>query len=118
MQAHLQEALQSLSSPDEDVRVEGVAAISEVQIPDSDVETTPGAKANRLDTPTGTNSDPFSQVGNSSSITSEFSVYETSRSGEIVDRFHAAAENLLGLGRQRLAQAKSEGKGRLNSVGG
>ncbi len=98
----------------------GVAAVGEVQIPDSDVETTPGAKGARLDTPTGTNStasDPFSHVGNSSSITSEFSIYETSRSGEIIDRFHAAAENLLGLGRQRLAQAKSAGKGRLNSVG-
>jgi hypothetical protein len=57
--------------------------------------------------------DPFSQVGNTSSITSEFSVFETSRSGEVIDRFHAASENLLGLGRQRLAQAKANGKGRM-----
>jgi two-component system, cell cycle response regulator len=36
-----------------------------------------------------------------------------SRSGEIVDRYHSAAEALMALGRQRLTQAKSAGKGRL-----
>lgn len=93
----------------------GVAAIEEVQIPEGDIETTPGAKPGRTETPTGGVPDPFSQVGNASSITSEFSIYETSRSGEIVDRFHVAAENILGLGRQRLARAKADGKGRLTS---
>jgi len=91
----------------------GVAAVEEVQIPDADIETTPGNKP-KLDTPnSGTTNDPFSHVGNSSSITSEFSLFESSRSGEVVDRFHAASESLLGLGRQRLAQAKTDGKGRL-----
>lgn len=89
----------------------GVAAIEEVNIPETDLETAPG-NAPRLDTPpSGNTADPFANVG--SSITSEFSLLESSRSGEIVDRFHAAAENILGLGRQRLAQAKAEGKGRL-----
>ncbi len=95
----------------------GVAAVEEVAIPEADIETTPGSKP-RLDTPPSGlmhTSDPFSQVGNSSSITSEFSIFESSRSGEIVDRFHAASESLLTLGRQRLAQAKNEGKGRLIS---
>lgn len=89
----------------------GVAAIEEVVIPDADVETAPGT-APRLDTPpSGNTNDPFANVG--SSITSEFSLLESSRSGEIIDRFQAASENLLNLGRQRLAQAKAEGKGRL-----
>ena len=36
-------------------------------------------------------------------------------SGEIVDRFHTFADNLVSLGRQRLAQAKTNGKGRLQA---
>jgi len=98
----------------------GVAAIAEVQVPDSDFETAPGARAGSVHTPgdggsSAVASDPFSQVGNASSITSEFSMFETSRSGEVVERFHAASENLLGLGRQRLAHAKANGKGRMVS---
>jgi hypothetical protein len=100
----------------------GVAAIAEVQVPDSDPETAPGARAGHVHTPGDGGSaavalagDPFSQVGNASSITSEFSMFESSRSGEVVERFHAASENLLGLGRQRLAQAKANGKGRMVS---
>ena len=91
----------------------GIAAVDEVQIPDGDVETTLGV-ARKETPPVGSLAvDLFSQVGNASSITSEFSVFEGSRSGELVDRFQAASENLLGLARQRVAQAKSTGKGRL-----
>ncbi len=96
----------------------GVATISEVQIPEGDVETAPGMQRQRETPANGTPSsvvDPFSQVGNSSHITSEFSVFEGSRSGEVVDRFQVASESLMTLARQRVAQAKSEGKGRLVS---
>ena len=98
----------------------GVAAIAEVQVPDNDFETAPGARAGSGPAPGDVGStaaalanDPFSQVSNTSSITSEFSMFESSRSGEVVERFHAASENLLGLGRQRLAHAKANGKGRM-----
>ena len=85
----------------------GVAALDEVVIPDADAETAPGRSAR--DTPVGgTAPDPFH-----SSSTSEFSIFEASRSGEVIDRFHHASDQLLQLGRQRLAQAKSNGKGRL-----
>jgi diguanylate cyclase (GGDEF)-like protein len=86
----------------------GVASIDEIAMADSDSETSPGIRA-RID--------PLQADGGFSSTasptTSEFSLFESSRSGEVVDRFHAAAESLLGLGRQRLAQAKADGKSRV-----
>ncbi len=86
----------------------GVASIEELQLSDADaVPSTP--RTGSGENPVGNS---FSQVGNASSITSEFSLNETSRSGEIVDRFHLAADNILGLGRQRLARAKGDGKAR------
>ncbi len=89
----------------------GVAALDEIAIPDADAETAPGARVSAKDTPAGgTLPDPFH-----SSATSEFSLFESSRSGETIDRFHSASDQLLQLGRQRLAQAKSDGKGRLVS---
>lgn len=88
----------------------GVAALDEIVIPEADAETAPGARIAK-DTPAGgTLPDPFH-----SSATSEFSLFESSRSGETIDRFHAASDQLLQLGRTRLAQAKSDGKGRLVS---
>ena len=87
------------------------AALDEIAIPDADAETAPGARVSAKDTPAGgTLPDPFH-----SSATSEFSLFESSRSGETIDRFHSASDQLLQLGRQRLAQAKSDGKGRLVS---
>lgn len=91
----------------------GVATITEIVIPDHDVETSPGLPRSKETPAGGSVADPFSQVGNQSSITSEFSVFEGSRSGELIDRFQAASDNLLGLARQRVAQAKADGKGRL-----
>ncbi len=89
----------------------GIATVNEIMIPDAEFETSPGQKPK--DTPPeGTLSDPFHPSAPSSS-TSEFSLFENSRSGEVVERFHAASDQLLQLGRQRLAQAKSDGKGRL-----
>jgi diguanylate cyclase (GGDEF)-like protein len=89
----------------------GVAAVDEVAVVE-EVETSPGLQAAaRTDTPAAADtSNSFA-----GSTTSEFAFFENSRSGEIVDRFHAAAESLLGLARQRLAQAKADGKGRLVS---
>lgn len=87
----------------------GLAALDEIPIAEADPETAPGTRSK--DTPAGgTIPDPFH-----SSATSEFSIFESSRSGEVIDRFHQASDALLQLGRQRLAQAKSDGKGRLMS---
>lgn len=84
----------------------GVAAVDEIPLPDAESEPSPGVKPTK-DTPAGgTVPDPHT-------ATSEFSIFEASRSGEVIDRFHLASENLLGLARQRLAQAKSTGKGRM-----
>jgi two-component system cell cycle response regulator len=87
----------------------GVASLDEIAVGEQEPETSPGLKAGRTETPVGENTNSFG------SITSEFSFFESSRSGEIVDRFHAAGESLVGLARQRLAQAKADGKGRLVS---
>ena len=87
----------------------GVAGIEELRLAETDAEPasprTPGSGDFSVDS-------SFSQVGNASSISSEFSLNESSRSGEVVDRFHLAADNILGLGRQRLARAKGESKAR------
>ena len=91
----------------------GIAAVDEVHVADHDIETSPGIARSKETPAVGSIVDPFGQVGNASSITSEFSVFEGSRSGELIDRFQAASENLLGLARQRVAQAKADGKGRL-----
>jgi hypothetical protein len=85
----------------------GVASIDEISLGDGDAEPT---SSGRLRVDTAGVADTFT-----GSTTSEFSLFESSRSGEIADRFSSAAESLLGLGRQRLAQAKSDGKGRLVS---
>jgi two-component system, cell cycle response regulator len=82
----------------------GVASLDEIHVPDTDTETAPGAKPG---TPAGGTSP------DGSNHTGEFSVFDQSHSGELVDRFHTAGESLLNLGRQRLVQAKSDGKGRL-----
>jgi two-component system cell cycle response regulator len=95
----------------------GVAAVDEVPVGDVDGATNPSPKETpaRGASPQSSTppSDPFAQVTNSSSITGEFSVYEGTRTGDTADRFHASAEALVALGRQRLAQAKSDGKGRM-----
>ncbi|MDP2344734.1 MAG: GGDEF domain-containing protein [Deltaproteobacteria bacterium] len=95
----------------------GVAAVDEIKIPEApEYDTAPGIKPKEKDTPAaGTIPDPFQSSSPSSSSTSEFSIFENSRSGELVERFHSASDQLLQLGRQRLAQAKSDGKGRLVS---
>jgi diguanylate cyclase (GGDEF)-like protein len=85
----------------------GVASIDEISLGDGDAEPT---TSSRLRVDTAGVADSFT-----GSTTSEFSLFESSRSGEIADRFSSASESLLGLGRQRLAQAKSDGKGRLVS---
>ncbi len=91
----------------------GVVSIDEIPAVDAEVETSPGIRA-RFDTPA-----PDSGTGSSvlSHATGEFSQFDasSSRSGEVVDRFAIAAEALIGAARQRLAQAKAEGKGRLVS---
>lgn len=43
------------------------------------------------------------------------SASRTGTSGELKDRFHSMADALMTLGRQRLAAAKGQGKGRLNA---
>ncbi len=93
----------------------GVAAMDEVPVADVDSETSPGVRA-RVEVPGGDGLQTSGvQSVFSSSATGEFSLLESSRSGEVVDRFQIAAESLLGLGRQRLAQAKADGKGRVVS---
>ena len=96
----------------------GIAAVDEIIVPEAEFDTAPGhrPKDKEKDTPAaGTVPDPFQASSSSSSSTSEFSIFETSRSGEVVERFHSASDQLLQLARQRLAQAKSDGKGRLVS---
>ena len=87
----------------------GVAAVDEIIVAEEH-ETLPGMNA-RKDALTGSISDPFAGA----STTNEFSIFESSRSGEIVERVHGASDQLLQLARQRLAQAKSDGKGRMVS---
>ncbi|MBM4281991.1 MAG: GGDEF domain-containing protein [Deltaproteobacteria bacterium] len=94
----------------------GVASMDEVPVADPESETSPGLRplADAAADSAASNTFQHSlQQPFASHTTSEFSLVESSRSGEVADRFHSAAESLLGLGRQRLAQAKADGKGRV-----
>jgi diguanylate cyclase (GGDEF)-like protein len=86
----------------------GVAAISDVH-DELDVKT---AASNKDASST---SSGVGEAMGFASQTGEIAGDGSSRSGETVDRFHALAESLFSVGRQRLAQAKGQGKGRLQS---
>ncbi len=77
------------------------------------------AQSNELD-----DAEQFTNPGRSASSTHDFASQtgevglddsSASKSGEIADRFHAAAEALMALARQRLAQAKTHGKSRVQA---
>ena len=84
----------------------GIADISEINVAEFEQSTAPGTNS-------GLEGTRSSQAPGSNS---DHSFFESSRSGEVVDRFHCVADSFFGLGRQRLAQAKSDGKGRAVSV--
>lgn len=98
----------------------GVAGISELP-EDGELKTAPGLKNNTSSVASSVSSASSSASSTSSHLeapafgsqTGEIVSDSTSRSGEGADRFHNAAEGLMTLARQRLAQAKSLGKGRL-----
>jgi diguanylate cyclase (GGDEF)-like protein len=93
----------------------GAAGLHEIAEPDSDPLTSPGAPAGALGTSTGMES--ASGIFQSATDTSEIGTSSGSKtgSGELQDRFHAMSDQLMNLGRQRLAAAKTQGKGRLQS---
>lgn len=90
----------------------GAAGLGEVLEGEGDPTTAPGARV-------GTT--PATSVGGDGLFASKTSQTELTEngsktgSGEVVDRFHSLGDSLMALGRERLAQAKTQGKGRLQS---
>lgn len=92
----------------------GTAALDEVIEAEGDPTTAPGVRAVSPGTAPG--GDAFaSQTGTNGGTESGVEPGSRTGSGEIHDRFHALCESLMSLTRQRLAKAKSQGKGRLQS---
>lgn len=88
----------------------GAAGLSEVLELEQDPRTSPGAPA-QSSSGTGPGVEPSTGIFPSGTETD----MNKTGSGEIVDRFHMIADGLISLGRQRLASAKTQGKGRLQS---
>lgn len=95
----------------------GAAGLTEILDSEGDPTTAPGVRQAHGTSPgTSPGGDMFASQTSQTSQTdlSESSSSKTG-SGEVTDRFHALADSLMALGRQRLAHAKGHGKGRLHS---
>ena len=86
----------------------GAAGLGEVVEAEVDFQTAPGTAVPR----TQSGQDSF---GSATSQTDLGDSGSKTGSGEVLDRFHTLADSLMSLGRQRLAHAKTHGKGRLQS---
>ncbi|MCC7071343.1 MAG: GGDEF domain-containing protein [Deltaproteobacteria bacterium] len=92
----------------------GAASLDEVIEAEGDPTTAPGVRAVGAGTSPG--GDAFaSQTSTHGATESGADPGSRTGSGEIHDRFHALCESLMSLTRQRLAKAKTQGKGRLQS---
>lgn len=96
----------------------GAAALDEVVEAEGDPTTAPGVRA-AASPGTAPGGDAFSsQTGTFGGGTESGAGAESGSrtgSGEIHDRFHTLCESLMSLTRQRLAKAKTQGKGRLQA---
>lgn len=90
----------------------GAAALGEILDSEGDPTTAPGVRAG-----TSPGTSPSDALFASQMSQTDMSGDPGSKtgSGEVVDRFHALSDSLMALGRQRLAHAKGQGKGRLQS---